>query len=74
MRLKGFPRRRRKISSSDKVVSSKISRFAAFSGLVSVGSIEPEHTAHLPLDYIILLSREGQLEQLTDMSIPSRYV
>ena len=37
------------MSASDNVVSSRISRFAASSGLASVGSIEPEQTAHLPL-------------------------
>jgi hypothetical protein len=37
------------MSASDKVVSSRISRFAAASGLGSAASIEPEQTAHLPL-------------------------
>jgi len=50
VRLNGFPFLRRKISVSERVVSSEISLFAANSGLVSVASIEPEQTAHLPLE------------------------
>lgn len=37
------------MSLSSRVVSSEISRFAADSGLMSVSSIVPEQTAHLPL-------------------------
>lgn len=43
------------MSRSESLVSSRISRFAADWGLMSLGSMEPEQTAHLPL------SRDGQL-------------
>jgi len=52
------------MSASDKVVSSRISRFAASSGLGSVGSIEPEQTAHLPLV-------SGDLSALLDFAMGS---
>jgi hypothetical protein len=66
MREKGFPRRKRVMSVSVRVVSSWISRFAASSGLISVESIEPEHAAHLPLhvirQYLFISARLGKGE------------
>lgn len=52
------------MSLSSRVVSSEISRFAAYSGLVSDLSIEPEQTAHLPLSCDQLLPSDSMLSMI----------
>jgi hypothetical protein len=69
MREKDLPRRNNVMSASVSAVSSRISRFAASSGLGSVLSIEPEHAAHLPLHvthqlFLVMLRLERPPEKI----------
>ena len=74
----GLPRLSKYISSdTDRVVSSNISRRAALSGEESLGSIEPEQTAHLPLchavRYIILCLHNDAMSCINLVSMAYGY-